>query len=486
MILPKLSLRNLRRNPKNTAALVVLVAAGVLLFNCGEAMLGSAASGIQREYRDGYTGDLAVRARFDRDFGIFGFNVPVISEYETIPVLPETEAIRGIVGACPSVAASASMVSGAAMLETGRGYQAKLAIFGVDGKEYFSLFPSLSFVAGTVPSGKDAWIILPRTRVEEIEKAEGRKLEIGEKLQLVMAVRDSFSIRAVSLAAIVEPEAEKGEASLLAYTDPTTIRSLLGLSTGARKAAVAEEDADVGAEDSSGIEDLFASPAAEVAGEGMGLGLVSKLLGEAREPTQVIDPAKGAWHFLLAKSAPGVPPAKVIAEINAALRSSGIQAEAVGWLKVAGMNAGILFLLKTVFEIGMAVLAAIVVLVLANGLAFSVLEQTKEIGTMRAIGAGTSFVRNLFLLQSLYISLAGAALGTILSWALLSALGSVGIPIDNSYLLLLFGSSSIKPGFSPSAAFWGFASSGLVALASSAYPITLALRTGIVQTMEAE
>jgi putative ABC transport system permease protein len=449
-------------------------------------MLGSAASGIQREYRDGYTGDLVVRARFDRDFGIFGFNVPVISEYETIPVLPEAAAIKGIVGACPSVAASALMVSGAAMLETGRGYQEKLAIFGVDGSEYFSLFPSLSFVSGKAPLGKDAWIVLPRTRVEEIEKAEGRKLELGERLQLVMAVGDSFTIRAVNLAGIVESATPNGEASLLAYTDATTIRSLLGLSIGARKSI--DEVPAAGAEGDAGIEDLFATPAAKVASaeEGMGLGLVSKLLGDARAPTQVIDPANGAWHFLLAKSAPGVPPAKAIAEINAALRSSGIQAEAVGWLKVAGMNAGILFLLKTVFEIGMVVLAAIVVLVLANGLAFSVIEQTKEIGTMRAIGAGSSFVRNLFLLQSLYISLAGAFLGTALSWSLLSALGSVGIPIENSYLLLLFGSSSIKPGFSPSAALWGFASAALVALASSAYPITLALRTGIVQTMEAE
>jgi putative ABC transport system permease protein len=484
MILPKLSFRNLSRNPKNTAALVVLVAAGVLLFNCGEAMLGSAASGIQREYRDGYTGDLAVRARFDRDFGIFGFNVPVISEYETIPALPEEASIKAILDACPSVARSAPMVSGAALLETGRGYQAKLAIFGVEGPEYFSLFPSLSFVAGKIPSTQSAWIVLPRTRVEEIEKAEGRKLELGEKLQLVMAVGDSFTIRAVSLEGIVEPEAENGEASLLAYTDPTTIRSLLGLSTGARKAKSAEEPT----EGSSSIDDLFSSPAAEAASEdeGMGLGLVSKLLGERHEATQVVDPAKGAWHFLLAKTSPGASSAKAIAEINSSLRAAGIQAEAVGWLKVAGMNAGILFLLKTVFEIGMAVLAAIVVLVLANGLAFSVLEQTKEIGTMRAIGAGSSFVRNLFLLQSLYIAFAGAFLGTALSWGLLFALGSIGIPIDNSYLLLLFGSSSIKPIFLPSSAFWGIASAGLVALVSSAYPIALALRTGIVQTMEAE
>ena len=184
------------------------------------------------------------RARFDRDFGIFGFNVPVISEYETIPVLPEEAAIKGILDACPSVAKSAPMVSGAALLETGRGYQAKLAIFGVDGPDYFSLFPSLSFVSGEIPRSKAAWIVLPKTRVEEIEKAEGRKVELGEKLQLVMAVGDSFTIRAVSLEGIVEPEAENGEASLLAYTDPTTIRSLMGLSIGARKAKGAEEPAD--------------------------------------------------------------------------------------------------------------------------------------------------------------------------------------------------------------------------------------------------
>ena len=153
---------------------------------------------------------------------------------------------------------------------------------------------------------------------------------------------------------------------------------------------------------------------------------------------------------------------------------------------MAGLNASILFVLKTVFEIGLGVLAGVVVLVLTNGLAFSVIEQTKEIGSMRAMGAFRAFVARLYFLQSLAIVAMGVVLGSLAAWLVLLGIGRVGIPITNSYLYMLFGVSVLRPSFMPAAALAALAAAVVVAGIVSIYPMVLAMRTSIAQTMSAE
>jgi len=492
MITPKLALRGLARNRKSTLVLVGLVAAGAFLFLLGDSILGAASSGLREEFQNGYTGDAAVRARFERKFGIFGFSVPTIGEYEEMPVLPEAGAIREAAGRVSGIEAAVPMVSGAALLQGPAGYEAKVPVFGVVAKEYFAFFPGLEFKLGGLPADGKAWIILPSSRAEEIEKATGTPLAVGDELQFTMASGSAFTIRAVKLAGIIEPPL-KGQPELAAaYTDPTTLRALLGLTLGNAATAAVDEAAPA-----LDIDSFFSAPADEqAAAEGAGdadargLDLVSSYLdagtGTAPAPEAEVDVDKGAWHFLLLRFRPDANRAAALKSLNADLSGAGIGAEAVDWLSVAGLNASILFVLKTVFEIGLGVLAGVVVLVLTNGLAFSVIEQTKEIGSMRAMGAFRSFVARLYFLQSLAIVAMGVVLGSLAAWLVLLGVGRVGIPITNSYLYMLFGVSLLRPSFMPTSALAALAAAVVVAGIASIYPMVLAMRTSIAQTMSAE
>lgn len=488
MIIPKLALRSLDRNRKSTLVLVGLVTVGVLLYLLGDAVLGVAASGIREEFRNGYTGDVAVRARFERKFGVFGFSVPTIGEYEEIPTLEQASRIRTLIGSTSGIESGSGLVSGAALLQGPNGSQLKVPVFGVDAPGYFSLFPSVRFVAGGLPEGPGAWIVLPESRAEELARAEARPLAIGDSLQFTMASGSAFTIRAVRLAGIVETPMRGSTEYAPVYTDPLTLRSLLGLGTGAADtasaAAVVDEGLDIADFFSAELPSEAAAPESAVSG----LELVSSYLetGPAAVEPPSLDPDAGAWHFFLARLESGVSTAGVVRKLNAVLRDEGIQAEAVGWLDVAGLNAGILFLLKTVFEIGIGVLAAIVVLVLTNGLAFSVIEQTREIATMRAIGAQKAFVSRLYLLQSILIVLSGTVLGMASAWLILKGLAQTGIPISNSYLLMLFGSPLLRPTLLAGAMFLALAGSLVVASVASIYPVGLAMRMSQAQTMSAE
>lgn len=493
MIMHKLALRGLLRNYRSSLVLITLVAAGVFLFVAGDAVLGAAASGIRAEFQESYTGDIAVRATFPRAFGLFGFSVPTIGDYETIPVLPEAGSAEALLRKIPGVARAESIVSGAAMLESPRGRQIKLPVFGVRGSGYFSLFPLLAFIDGAAPdAGDTAWIVLPRSTADDLEKTEGTRPRVGEGFQLTMATGSAFAIRAVTLRGIVDSPSRAGDEGSAVYVDPTTIRSLLGVATGTLGTGASLELADTDVNLDSFFEEPSdarpENPEALLADEPevAGLELAARYLADAGTRVETVDVEKGAWHFILARLQPGIRPSTVIAAANKAFRKAGMGATAVGWLSIAGMNASIMFLLKSVFQIGIAVLAAVIVLVLANGLAFSVIEQTKEIGTMRAIGAQHSFVRRLYLVEALMLVGTGAVLGILAGRIILDAVARIGIPIGNDYLAMLFGTTMLRPTFRIESLGSTLIGAAFVALVSSAYPMYLATRMSIVQTMGAE
>jgi putative ABC transport system permease protein len=70
---------------------------------------------------------------------------------------------------------------------------------------------------------------------------------------------------------------------------------------------------------------------------------------------------------------------------------------------------------------GMACVAAVALLVAALGIAntmlMSVLERTREVGVMKAVGARDRDVQAIFLVEGALIGLAGGALGLLLAWA---------------------------------------------------------------------
>ncbi len=488
MLVLKLAIRGLGRNPRTSIALVGIVTIGVFLFILGDSFIASAASGSKAGFQNCYTGDLAIRAKFDRGFGIFGFNVPNISEYEDIPTLKEVSAIRAILGKTGGVAASAALVSGAALLQGPKGYEVKVPVFGVKAKEYFDFFPALHFIKGAIPSDNEAWIVLPTSRAEEIGKAEGRSLAIGDTFQLTMATNTAFTIRMVRLAGVVDAPFHFDDAVVPIYADAVTLRALLGLAQGPtdpQEKAAKAADLDLSSFFDAPGESL-APPTKTGEEEARGLDLVSSYLG-TEVPQQVRpDPELGAWHFVLIRLSSGPRGLSARWAINAALGAAGIDAVALDWLSVAGLNASILSMLSTVFMVGICVLSAVVCLVLTNGLAFAVIEQMKEIGTMRAMGAQVGLVRRIYFSEACILVGSGAALGGLAAALVLIGIGAVGIPIGNSYLIQLFGVTRLKPSFSTSAVLLTSFGCVMVALISSFYPLSVATKMTIAETMTVE
>jgi ABC-type antimicrobial peptide transport system permease subunit len=94
-----------------------------------------------------------------------------------------------------------------------------------------------------------------------------------------------------------------------------------------------------------------------------------------------------------------------------------------------------------IFGVVAVVVAAIS---LANTMTISLLERTQDIGIMRSIGASRRDIRNLFLIESTLIGLAGGVLGIILGF-----IGSVLFNLGLALLARVLGGQAVNVFYTP-------------------------------------
>jgi len=117
----------------------------------------------------------------------------------------------------------------------------------------------------------------------------------------------------------------------------------------------------------------------------------------------------------------------------------------------------------------MALLAAIVVV--SNTMLVSVTQKTREIGVRRALGASRTQIMREVVAESVLVSLAGGAAGTVLMALVLSALASA-IGLD-----IVVHRSTVA---------WAIAAAALSGLLAGYYPARRATRIDVIAAVRAE
>ena len=182
MIVFKLAFRNIIRNGNKSLTIGTLIALGIALMFVGNSIFEGTDRGIRRSFVDSFTADVSVSAVSDESFSIFGNETPVIGELATVPTIVSYDSVSKIVAGSPGVAGTASVVSGLIGIQV-RDIQQAVPVFGVDGASYFSCFPGVTLVKGALLSGTAPGAMITEVRAQELEKASGKPLEIGEPIQ---------------------------------------------------------------------------------------------------------------------------------------------------------------------------------------------------------------------------------------------------------------------------------------------------------------
>jgi putative ABC transport system permease protein len=476
----RIALRNLVQHRSKTLVVGILITLGIALTFIGNSLFESSARGVKRAFTQNFTGDVMLQAKTTKHYSIFGLDSFSLGpSADPVPVLPHYIELTRFVEKLPQLESWTSQVSGFGFINLGKNGQAFSLLFGVDPDRYFSTFHALKIVAGHLLKKGETGILMSQRRVEEIAKTNHVQLHVGDQVLLNSFSKAGLKIRSVPLVGIYEYTIPTQALEVLSYVDAQTLRALNAMSLGTfagnkppksvEKLLDASSDAAFFSDAASALSTLNAS---------------TSTAATLAPPPPVAVP--DAWNNLLIRLKPQSDPEQVIKNLNEEFQKRGWAVQAVGWKEAAGTTAKLTGVTQFVFNLVLVILAFVAIIIIINTLVLSVMERTPEIGTMRAMGAEKSFIRSLFVTETLAIAGIFGLLGILIGCAGVLILGNTGIVIDNDFLQILFGARDLRPRLSWSQVEMALGLTLGIGLVSWIYPVSLALKVSPLKAINTD
>lgn len=483
-----IALRNVARHAAHSAVLAALFALTSFLFISGNSLLANSNRVLRRLFVDTITADVVLAAPSDQSMSIFGANTPAIGELIPIPLLSHKERLVEAVTARADVEAVTPLVSGVALLDVS-GSRRTVPVFGIEAESYFPVLAGLELTAGRIPQAGERGILLTRSLLQRIERETGSAIEPGAEILLTTGQEQRFRIRALPLIGVYRHPAALDYLADIALVDAATVREL---NTIQHRIVAADDDpraADTGPQRVDDIDSLFGSAESADAQSAAAADPEAYQSPEPTEPSEAaglrvddvlalvhaerdrVAPVAGAAHFLLVRG-----------RDSAALRQIAADhgAQVLSWRQAAGQVALLALLLLVLFNGGFLLFTIAVALGATNIVLISTYRRTREIGTLRAIGAEDSAVRFILITEHALIGLLGWLGGLLATVGLSLYLRRAELAVNNRLLAMLLGGESLQlPIDAPSTAL-GLGIVVGVACCAALLPLARAMRKPVV------
>ncbi|MEB6337468.1 ABC transporter permease [Serratia rhizosphaerae] len=122
----------------------------------------------------------------------------------------------------------------------------------------------------------------------------------------------------------------------------------------------------------------------------------------------------------------------VLAQINRLIEQHQLPLEARSWDDLAVFYHQVVNLFEGIFLFIKSIVSVIVVFMIGNTLMMNVVERTREIATLRALGLSQSYIGRLFVLEGIIIGIIGSVLSVSFGILIASIININGIPMPPS------------------------------------------------------
>jgi len=473
-----LALRNIIRNKKNNIIIAFLVAIITFLFFIGNSVMGMMDRGIRHAFIESLTGDVVLEKAGDVTMNFFGANTPVIDSYFTIPVLPAADEIMKIVAAEAGIAGITRQVSGKAYIDC-LNVREPVLLCGVDPESYFSLFPGIILEEGDFLRAGEYGAMITEERAKRIKMRSGEPPLIGMPLLLTSAGATGFKIREVPLTGIFRYKNPGQFMNEIVIADPQTVRVLNSIQVADSAGFNAGEDSlrllRANPDDIFG--EAFAAGDEGIKNETEETGFSADLLEHYLRETvkdEHIREIGGDWNFIMLRLKKGVSAGAFISSLNKKIQPYGLTA--VNWRGAAGNSAILSLLIQVLYNSGLFLVCVAGLITVINILLITVFRRTREIGTLRAIGASDAYIRSLMFCENFIIAIIAGFAGLTGGLLFMLLVNSLGLHITNEIIVSILGSPVLRFEFLPQVAVFSFFMAVLFALAASIYPVELTVR----------
>ncbi|HCM29107.1 MAG: hypothetical protein A2Z99_09950 [Treponema sp. GWB1_62_6] len=503
-VLVRIAFRNMREHKAKSLIIGILVALGVIVIVVGNAMMDASAAGIRRTFIESYTGDLMVHGPSESAVSVFGVESFSMDADTQVPTIPEYEKVLARVRADSRVAAATSMAVAYGLLAADadetivdssgdEGNVSFAIVFGVEAETYFDMFPSIILVRGRFLETGESAILLNQDQLDKLAKKYEREFDVGDKILLSGFGTAGMRIREVEIVGVITRKEMQDEGPPLVISDIDTVRVLGGLTLAGTESIDldASQTALLSAADADAIfgDDLFSGDMVDssiAAAAPASFDSAASLLGDTSKRELLNTADSGAWNFILLRLSDSGTASAAMADLKTQFAADGIDARIEDWKGAAGTNGKIADIVRIVFNIALVVIAVVSVIIMMNTLVISVIERTSEIGTMRALGAKKSFIRSMFLTETLTLTIVFGFIGSAIALAAIGILNALKIPAANDFMRLLFGGATLTLTPRIGSFIGTIAMVFAVGYLAHLYPVAVALKIQPVAAMRSE
>jgi len=167
-------------------------------------------------------------------------------------------------------------------------------------------------------------------------------------------------------------------------------------------------------------------------------------------------------------------------ELASAFAAAGLDLEISTWQELSAFYRQVKGMFDMIFGFILAIVLTIVVMSVTNAMGMSVVERTREIGTLRAIGLRRAGVVKLFVTEALLLVLLGCAAGLLLTLLVRTGVNAAGIsytPPNGS------GRVALRVGLDAGRMLFTFIVLGALGLGAALFPARRAARRPVTESL---
>lgn len=469
---------------KSSIVIITFITIALCLLTISNSIFEGTDNGIKTVFKESFTGDLIIKSKDAISSSLFGTTNQYSSAIQKSDEIYQYTEICNYLSSVKEIKTYTPQLSTFAMLEF-NDYKKNSAIFGINAQEYVPIMKGITIEQGSIFKDGEKGILISKSFYEGYKKSTGNEIQIGDIIQLNFTDGATFRIRAVPVSGIFSYPTQNDLLDKIMLVDPQTVRSLLGMNIVIEDNSFIEEESInliSSLEDNfDDMDSLFSEVSDTVVKENTTNLLEEKLIDKTDLPQK-----KEAtnWNFIIVKVNDKVSVNKIINKINHFAKKNNYSITAVDWRKAAGSTALYIFWLRTIIIIGIAIILFAGLIVITNTLVINVLDRTREIGTMRAIGANKKSISVLCMIETFILTFISAIISFIISTIFIIILINFPIHLSNPFFIQLFGGNKIIPTISFSIYFQTFLLSIILGLLTWIYPVVEALKISPLKAMK--
>jgi len=487
----RMALRNLREHKRKTIIIGLFIAFGVCIIELGNGFIEATTRGMERDFRANYSGDVMISAPVPDGcmMDLFGISsLQSITEVPSLPALVDLEKVEELLSETKGIKKQTKVISSKALLmnkdyadfhmEDQNMMNAPVFfLFAGENGTYFDMFPGQKITEGRRPDPGTNEILVDERLKEKYKEFFKEDLELN-KTYLVAGASAGNILREGVITGFFRQENEDTCMFTIVYAEPSFTRNFAELTYGSALAEELPEDIDTSLSAFS-EEDLFGGDFFDFDDSidlGSGGTDFDSILGDTTLRDKLNETDDGAWHFILLKLDNPSKADSFVTMLNDRFKEEEISARACNWKEASGTFTSSVEGINILFVALVIILAIVVFIIIMNTMLISILERTGEIGTMRALGSDKSFVRKLFLTESVSITLFSALAGSVLALVIMAIFNVAGIKVSNDIAKMILGGGAVN--LIPT--FMSFFRTILIVTAGSViaciYPVSMALK----------